>query len=66
MQKSVNKMSMAEQKAMLEKYNKAKAEQARIDRELMRQRVAEAGGKWHAFKEENGFLREEESWREFM
>ena len=60
---------IAEQKAELERQRaeaKAKAEQARIDRELMRQRVAEAGGKWHAFREENGFLREEENWREFM
>ena len=60
---------IAEQKAELERQRaeaKAKAEQARVDRELMRQRVAEAGGKWHAFREENGFLREEENWREFM
>ena len=50
---------IAEQKAELERQRaeaKAKAEQARIDRELMRQRVAEAGGKWRAFREENELL----------
>ena len=54
---------IAEQKAELERQRaeaKAKAEQARIDRELMRQRVAEAGGNGARSGKENE-LREEES-----